>query len=579
MDEADRSDAGRLSRGQLIRRGGAVAVAAVAVPGLTAPPAVAADIAAGTLKALTPAEAATLEAVLERLLPTDATGPGAKEANVLRYIDWSLAGELSRCSTHRTARASWRSTRIALAHYGAAFASLTAAQQDAVLTNMQNERGNGFSPSAAAVFTMFRTHARPGHVRRPCARRQRPLRRVEARRASLDRASIVSAHDQALDVVPRNACSRPTTCRSSSTRRRIDSHDQATEAGRRRRRRPRRSGRHGRMAARRGGPRRGRDRGRSARSRSRTIPFDEIRNDMRDYMGRFKANKEVPTTRRLTPQRWPRDRSARPGPMMNAVGGTSIHWMTQSWRYLPWNFKIRSETVKRYGAGALPPGSTVTRLADQLRRSRAVVRQGRIPSRRLRRGRQHQGQDPSRGATSSKDRVLARTRILRCDAAAGTTSRLQGAQRTSARIRTPARPAIRSRGVARVRALHVLRLLRLDRMLDRGEGARPTSTSSRRPTRPGTSRSKTLRACSRSTSTDGKASGVTYLKDGNEYFQPAKAVVLSGYIVREHRVCCCSPPRRRTRTVCQTTTGRSARTTWATDSVRRRSAASSRAAG
>ena len=46
--------------------------------------------------------------------------------------------------------------------------------------------------------------------------------------------------------------------------------------------------------------------------------------------------------------------------MMNAVGGTSIHWMTQSWRYLPWNFKTRSETIKRYGASAIPAGSTVT---------------------------------------------------------------------------------------------------------------------------------------------------------------------------------------------------------------------------
>jgi len=47
------------------------------------------------------------------------------------------------------------------------------------------------------------------------------------------------------------------------------------------------------------------------------------------------------------------------GPMMNAVGGTSIHWMTQSWRYLPWNFQVRSETIKRYGEGAIPAGSTV----------------------------------------------------------------------------------------------------------------------------------------------------------------------------------------------------------------------------
>ena len=42
-------------------------------------------------------------------------------------------------------------------------------------------------------------------------------------------------------------------------------------------------------------------------------PFDEIRNDLRDYMGRFKANKEVPTTRRNARGRAPPGRSARPG--------------------------------------------------------------------------------------------------------------------------------------------------------------------------------------------------------------------------------------------------------------------------
>jgi gluconate 2-dehydrogenase alpha chain len=87
-------------------------------------------------------------------------------------------------------------------------------------------------------------------------------------------------------------------------------------------------------------------------------PFDEIRNDIRDYMGRFKANKEVPTTRRLSSEQATRPLGAT-GPMMNAVGGTSIHWMTQSWRYLPWNFEVRSNTIERYGAGAIPEGSTV----------------------------------------------------------------------------------------------------------------------------------------------------------------------------------------------------------------------------
>ena len=46
-------------------------------------------------------------------------------------------------------------------------------------------------------------------------------------------------------------------------------------------------------------------------------------------------------------------------PMMNAVGGTSVHYMAQSWRLNPWDFKVRSETIRRYGASRIPKGSTV----------------------------------------------------------------------------------------------------------------------------------------------------------------------------------------------------------------------------
>jgi gluconate 2-dehydrogenase alpha chain len=45
--------------------------------------------------------------------------------------------------------------------------------------------------------------------------------------------------------------------------------------------------------------------------------------------------------------------------MMNAIGGTSIHYWGQSWRLKAWDFRTRSEVVKRYGAGALPAGSTL----------------------------------------------------------------------------------------------------------------------------------------------------------------------------------------------------------------------------
>jgi gluconate 2-dehydrogenase alpha chain len=34
-------------------------------------------------------------------------------------------------------------------------------------------------------------------------------------------------------------------------------------------------------------------------------------------------------------------------PMMNAVGGTSMHYMAQAWRLNPWDFKVVSETRRR----------------------------------------------------------------------------------------------------------------------------------------------------------------------------------------------------------------------------------------
>lgn len=46
-------------------------------------------------------------------------------------------------------------------------------------------------------------------------------------------------------------------------------------------------------------------------------------------------------------------------PMINAVGGTVNHYNGLSWRLNPWDFKVRSETIKRYGASRIPKGSTV----------------------------------------------------------------------------------------------------------------------------------------------------------------------------------------------------------------------------
>jgi gluconate 2-dehydrogenase alpha chain len=81
---------------------------------------------------------------------------------------------------------------------------------------------------------------------------------------------------------------------------------------------------------------------------------DEVRNDIRNYLGRAKALLEVPTVRT--------DATETAGPafakvvMANGVGGSSVHWTGQAWRFPPYNFRERSNTIRRYGAGAIPAG-------------------------------------------------------------------------------------------------------------------------------------------------------------------------------------------------------------------------------
>src|SRR5499427_5935864 len=82
---------------------------------------------------------------------------------------------------------------------------------------------------------------------------------------------------------------------------------------------------------------------------------DELRNNVRDWPHAVqKAQHEIPTQRVL-------GATLRAGshPMMNAVGGTALHYWAQSWRLNPWDFKVVSETTRRYGSSRIPKGSTV----------------------------------------------------------------------------------------------------------------------------------------------------------------------------------------------------------------------------
>ena len=85
---------------------------------------------------------------------------------------------------------------------------------------------------------------------------------------------------------------------------------------------------------------------------------DELRNNFRGWpQSAQKANSEVPTHRPNASAAYSTRLPIHP--MMNAVGGTSLHYWAQSWRLNPWDFKVVGETTRRYGAGRIPKGSTV----------------------------------------------------------------------------------------------------------------------------------------------------------------------------------------------------------------------------
>lgn len=87
------------------------------------------------------------------------------------------------------------------------------------------------------------------------------------------------------------------------------------------------------------------------------MTLDELRNDVRAWLAEPKAQGELPTFR-PTP-----DAESGPSPwpmlMVNAVGGSTLHYPGLSARFHAWNFAPRSTSVARYGASAVPADSTV----------------------------------------------------------------------------------------------------------------------------------------------------------------------------------------------------------------------------
>jgi gluconate 2-dehydrogenase gamma chain len=113
------------------------------------------------LETLTAAEAETLEAVVDRIIPSDENGPGAREARAVHYIDRSLA------SDNKGSRANYAMGLTAINDYtqdkfSKPFHQLSTQLQDEVLTSVVEGEVTGFNPSGGGFFGMVRSHTIQG---------------------------------------------------------------------------------------------------------------------------------------------------------------------------------------------------------------------------------------------------------------------------------------------------------------------------------------------------------------------------------------------------------------------------------
>jgi gluconate 2-dehydrogenase gamma chain len=107
-------------------------------------------------------DARTISALAERLMPSAPDKPGARDAGVLNYIDLALAG------AYADQQDFYRRGLAALEAYcrktfKTSFVGLTAAQQDEVITALEQAKASEFTwPSQQAFFNTVRTHTMEG---------------------------------------------------------------------------------------------------------------------------------------------------------------------------------------------------------------------------------------------------------------------------------------------------------------------------------------------------------------------------------------------------------------------------------
>jgi len=107
------------------------------------------------MSAFTPDQMRLIDAVVNRLIPSDELGPGAREAGVPVYLERSFAGHLS---GERSVFSQGLATMEAAvrARHNTAFAQLSPSQQDEFLTAMERNEISGFRPDSRTFFHRIR---------------------------------------------------------------------------------------------------------------------------------------------------------------------------------------------------------------------------------------------------------------------------------------------------------------------------------------------------------------------------------------------------------------------------------------
>lgn len=110
---------------------------------------------------LTAFESDLLEAICARIIPSDASSPGAREARAAHFIDRALGGALASSKPAYTAGFA-AFDRYCRSSRGKPFLELPERDMDSVLIDVETGAATGFQGSSAVFFGMLRTHTLQG---------------------------------------------------------------------------------------------------------------------------------------------------------------------------------------------------------------------------------------------------------------------------------------------------------------------------------------------------------------------------------------------------------------------------------